>query len=293
MNHTLLESKTISPLWAQVQQMDSIIKRGSAHFEYDKGIRITLDSSANIEQIANLAMSLKSWRKGPFFIDTLFIDSEWRSFIKWDFLRPYIHIENVHIADVGCNNGFYMFAMNKQNPKSITGFDPSGLFFCQFQFINHFLDLPITYELLGIDDIRHYPKKFDVIFCLGVLYHRTDVLGALKSLAQGLQKGGILILDSLIIDSLLEVALCPKESYAKMSNVYFIPSIKTMQGWLERCGFCDIELLGVIPTTTNEQRKTQWIDSLSLESFLDPNDSSRTIEGYIAPQRGYFKARRK
>ena len=291
--NALLESKNVAPLWQQVKEMDSIIKKGSGTFTYDDGIRITLPKDANLDSITELAKSLKSWRKGPFYINDLFIDSEWRSFIKWDFLAPFVNLDGANIADIGCNNGFYMFAMHTLKPKSITGFDPSGLFFCQFNFINHFLDLPIKYELLGVQDLNNYHQKFDVIFCLGVLYHRSDVFATLKSLASALEKGGELIIDTLVIESDLEIALSPSQTYAKMSNVYLIPSIKTMQNWLLRCGFCDVEILGVVKTTTQEQRKTDWINSLSLESFLDSSDENKTIEGYPAPRRGYFKAKRK
>ena len=43
-------------------------------------------------------------------------------------------------------------------------------------------------------------------------------------------------------------------------------------------------------TELNEQRKTEWIDTQSLEDFLDPNDPQKTVEGYPAPKRVYIKA---
>ena len=46
-----------------------------------------------------------------------------------------------------------------------------------------------------------------------------------------------------------------------------------------------------MPTTTQEQRQTPWVDSQSLESFLQ-QDKSLTIEGYQAPVRGYFKLKK-
>ena len=188
-----------------------------------------------------------------------------------------------------------MFEMLKHHPHSITGFDPSGLFKCQFDFINHFIKAPITFELLGVENLSQYAQTqdsaFDVIFCLGVLYHRTDPIRTLKTLYASLKNGGELILDTLIFDSPLEICLCPKVSYAKMSNVYFIPSISALQGWCERAKFENFELLYLKPTTTQEQRKTQWVDSLSLESFLDSHQK-QTIEGYPAPKRGYFKMKK-
>ena len=73
-----------------------------------------------------------------------------------------------------------------------------------------------------------------------------------------------------------------------MSNVYFIPSLEVLKGWCERAGFGSFEILGMQQTTTQEQRKTPWIDTLSLEDFLD-SQSVLTIEGYPPPLRGYFR----
>lgn len=186
-----------------------------------------------------------------------------------------------------------MFEMLSHSPKSITGFDPYALFKCQFDFINHFAKTPIVYEMLGIEHLQYYPQKFDVIFCMGVLYHRTDPISTLKTLAKALKNGGEVILDTLILQSSEEIALCPKESYAKMSNAYFIPSPLALEGWCQRAGFESVVLLEMKQTQQNEQRKTQWIDTMSLEDFLNPNNPNQTIEGYQAPIRGYFKLKRK
>ena len=86
-----------------------------------------------------------------------------------------------------------------------------------------------------------------------------------------------------------DFALCPKNSYSKISNIYFVPTVGALQNWCERAKFRDFEILAQKPTDPNEQRKTEWIDGQSLENFLDPHDSSRTIEGYPAPQRIYVR----
>lgn len=301
-----------------------------------------------LDLLALLALELKGWRKGPFTLKSptraLHIDSEWQSQIKWNLLAPHFMTcvrdltsggKALRIADVGCNNGFYMLAMHamlqthfaqSHTPESsakessaryeIIGFDPSALFFCQFSLLQQLTRAPLRYELLGVQDLIAYTSakaaKFDVLFCLGVLYHRSDVFATLKSLAQSLHKGGVAFIDTLIFDPAsllsshapqessplpqplreLDLVLSVRGSYAKMSNVYFLPTLRALEGWCERCGFVDMELLAVMPTTTQEQRKTRWIDSLSLESFLDPDDESKTIEGYPAPKRAYIKIRR-
>ena len=286
-----LLAKNIAPLIEKINALPS----PQTSLELTESVKINF-SSINKEQskqILDCALSLKPWRKGPFELGELRIESEWNSSIKWNLLTPHLDLEGKDIADIGCNNGYYMFQMLSHSPKSITGFDPYALFKCQFDFINHFAKTPIVYEMLGIEHLELYDKKFDVVFCMGVLYHRTDPIAMLKSLAKSLKSKGEVILDTLILQSQEDIALCPKGSYAKMSNAYFIPSPSALQGWCERAGFGSIELLEIKQTQSNEQRKTPWIDTMSLGDFLSPADLNLTIEGYQAPVRGYFKLKRK
>ncbi len=268
----------------------------------DIDANITIDDIVTIEipnittelkqKIEKVAIMLKPWRKGPFKIDNLFIDSEWQSFIKYNLLKPHFDIKDKIVGDIGCNNGYYLFRMLEEKPKKLIGFDPSNLFFTQFSFINHFVKSEIVYEMLGVEHVGMYEHKFDTLFCLGVLYHRSDPISTLKSLYQGLNSGGELILDTFIIDGEDDIALTPLERYSKIPNIYFIPTVNALKNWCYRAGFKSIELLEIKTTDLKEQRKTQWIDSQSLEDFLDPNDSNLTVEGYPAPKRAYIRAKK-
>ena len=60
--------------------------------------------------------------------------------------------------------------------------------------------------------------------------------------------------------------------------------------WLEKMRFCEIRVIDVSTTTTEEQRSTDWMKFQSLQDFLDPNDSSKTVEGYPAPMRAVITA---
>lgn len=244
------------------------------------------------ETIKQCALALKPWRKGPFEVFGTFIDTEWQSFIKYNLLEPYFNLEGKVVGDIGCNNGYYLFRMLSQQPKKLVGFDPSALYKTQFDFINHFMKSEIVYEMLGVEHLPAYEHKFDMLFCLGVLYHRSDPVQTLKALYQGLNPNGELILDTFMIDGESPVALCPATSYSKIPNVYFVPTIPALTNWLERAKFRDIELLEIKKTDANEQRKTEWIYGESLEHFLDPTNPELTIEGFPAPKRVYIKAKR-
>lgn len=250
---------------------------------------VAIAADVDPKQIYETAKMLMPWRKGPFSVGELFIDTEWKSNIKYNLLRKHFNLKDKKVADIGCNNGYYMFRMLEEEPKLLVGFDPSPLYKTQFDFINHFVKSSIVYELLGVEHLEFYDQKFDTIFCLGVLYHRSDPVAMLKSLYKGLESQGEVILDTFYIDGDDEIALCPEASYSKIPNIYFVPTIKALKNWSLRAGFDQFEVLETMITNEGEQRKTEWIEGQSLEDFLDPNDKTKTVEGYPAPQRVYVR----
>ena len=70
-----------------------------------------------------------------------------------------------------------------------------------------------------------------------------------------------------------------------------MPTLSALENWCERAKFKDFVLLDTKATDLNEQRKTQWIDGESLGNFLDPDDKTKTIEGYPAPKRAYVRVK--
>ncbi|MDN5106447.1 tRNA 5-methoxyuridine(34)/uridine 5-oxyacetic acid(34) synthase CmoB [Aliarcobacter butzleri] len=286
--------KNVEPWFLQLKEACKIEK---SNLKIDYGDWFSIGNRADLsdeeyEIIVQTAKKLIPWRKGPFKIFDLEIDSEWQSNIKYNLIRPYFNLKDKVVADIGCNNGYYMFRMLEDCPKRLIGFDPSPLTLHQFEFVNHFVKSDIVYEMLGVEHLEFYNHKFDFIFMLGVLYHRPDPVGTLKSLARGLNSKGEILIDTFMIDGDDEICLTPNKRYSKIPNIYFIPTIPALKNWLERAGFENIEVLATTVTTSEEQRKTPWSFDESLEDFLDPNDSSKTVEGYPAPKRVYVKARK-
>lgn len=173
------------------------------------------------------------------------------------------------------------------------GIDPMQLFLCQFEAVRKLLGGDRRAHLLPLG-IEQLPTlaAFDTVFSMGVLYHRRSPLDHLYQLKNQLVSGGELLLETLVIEGDEQQALIPGERYAQMRNVYFIPSAAMLIRWLEKCGFCDVRLVDQCPTRVEEQRRTDWMTSESLADFLDPADARKTIEGYPAPLRAAFIARK-
>ncbi|WP_456391475.1 tRNA 5-methoxyuridine(34)/uridine 5-oxyacetic acid(34) synthase CmoB [Nitratifractor sp.] len=288
--HRWLRWKNIAPL---VEAIDVLPEPVVTRRSYEDVVTAELDPDyetrwgAEIEKTARMLMP---WRKGPFRLGRLLIDSEWQSQIKYNLLCPHFDLRDKMVGDIGCNNGYYLYRMLAQKPAKLVGFDPSALYYSQFRFLERFFGSGISYELLGVEHLEYYEEPFDTLFCLGVLYHRSDPVSTLKSLKKGLKKGGELFLDTFMIEGEEEICLTPAGRYSKIPNIYFIPTISALKNWCHRAGFGSVEVLAVKSTDRTEQRKTEWIATQSLEDFLDPEDPTRTVEGYPAPKRVYIRA---
>ena len=201
-------------------------------------------------------------------------------------------INNKKVLDIGCGNGYHLFCMLASGAKLALGIDPTLLFFYQFQLINRFLpDLPI--HLLPLRG-EHLPAfgSFDTVFSLGVLYHRRNPIDHLTELLGFLNSGGEVVLETLVVDGDANTVLVPEDRYAKMSNVWFLPSPDALEIWMSRAGFKHVRVVDINQTSIEEQRATEWMTFHSLADFLDPLDSNQTFEGYPAPKRALVIAQK-
>lgn len=237
-------------------------------------------------------MGLHPWRKGPFRLFGLHIDTEWRSDWKWDRLEPHLApLKNRHILDVGCGNGYHCLRLYGAGAARVVGIDPSAKFIFQFSALKRYCpDIPVDVLPLGIEHVPDDLKAFDTVLSMGVIYHRRDPVQHVRELLGCLKPGGQLVLETLIVDDSFGSELVPKTRYGKMRNVWSVPSPALVLDWLSAAGAREPRLVNRAITTAGEQRATDWMHFESLADFLDPVDSSRTIEGYPAPERAIFVA---
>lgn len=247
-------------------------------------------------QLLNALQKLIPWRKGPFSIDGIDIDAEWRSDYKWLRIAPYLdNLKYQRILDVGCGNGYFMYRMLEQQPELLLGIDPSPRFVVQFYMIKKLLRMhaqwrdPAIHLLpIGIENIPDRLEAFDRVLSMGVLYHRKSPIDHISQCFDALKAGGQLILETLVVED--RALLFPQNRYAAMPNVWFIPSVDILVHWIERCKFIDVNVRDITTTSTDEQRQTRWMKYHSLANFLDNKNPKLTIEGYPAPIRATITA---
>jgi len=250
-------------------------------------------SETDRRQLKEQLLQLHPWRKGPFNLFGIHIDAEWRSDLKWARLQNHIDLKDKSVLDVGCGNGYYLYRMLGAGAKTAVGIDPFLLYVMQCQAVNKYIR---TYKAavlpLGVDDVPPGCGCFDAVFSMGLLYHRRDIKAHLADLLGFLKPGGQLILETIVLDTPGDDLLIPEGRYAKMHNVWNIPSSTRLEKWLIEAGFAEVQRIDLTKTTATEQRRTDWMTFESLADFLDPHDNTKTIEGHPAPVRAVLLAQK-
>lgn len=257
-------------------------------FERWRDIVAALPAAANDQAtLRELLLGLSPWRKGPFDVRGIEIDAEWRSDLKWARLADAIQpLDDRYVLDIGCGNGYYAREMRQAGASIVVGVDPTLLYVMQFLAVNSFERDIRTFVLpVRLDELPPARNAFDTTFSMGVLYHRRSPVDHLQQLRATLRPGGQLVLETIYVPGEESYACTPKNRYARMRNVWLLPTIAELTTWLERTGYRDIELIDTSITTTDEQRSTDWMTFESLREALDPDDPSRTVEGWPAPHR--------
>lgn len=252
-------------------------------------------SASEKETLTTALQEFIPWRKGPFSVFGIGIDAEWRSEKKWARVKEHLpDLEGKVIADIGCNNGYYMFRMAEHNPALVLGLEPSVQHYYCFKALNSIVNQEnLEIDLLGVEHLPYFQESFDVLFLMGIIYHRPSPVDTLRDILISLKPGGTLILETQGIPGESPVALFPDKTYAKVPGTYFVPTGSCLINWLKKAGFVDCELFYSHPMSSAEQRATDWMSFESYEDFIDSNNPELTIEGYPAPHRFFVKANKK
>ena len=289
-------------------ESDSAFLRSISTDTVSVDIQNTIPAGAATD-LLNSLKQLRPWRKGPYRIGGIHIDTEWRSDWKWQRLEPHIsRLNGKRVLDVGCGNGYHGWRMRGAGASLVLGIDPSALFLVQFCALQQFMSerafqmLPMKMEALP-----EHLAAFDSVFSMGVLYHRRDHQAHLQELQGAMRPGAELILETLIIPGEGKQLITPATMepgadgslkpvthgrYARMRNVWALPSADLLVDWVAEAGFMDIRIVDVNQTSLDEQRTTDWMPFESLAEALDPSRPGYTIEGWPAPSRALLIAKR-
>ena len=260
-------------------------------------IQIGNPKEINLSQLKILEkglLNLRPWRKGPFNIFGLEVDSEWRSEKKWQRIEDYLpKIKGMRIGDIGCSNGYYSYKLLKLEPELIVGMDKTSLFIIQFlatkfyaKQIQELIILPCSAEEFNPEFI-----DFDLLLSMGILYHAKNPSNHLASLQRLVKKNGYIILETIISNLKQNINIEKNQTYAGMSNIGTIFTKDNLIKLLNVSGFKNIQVINDSFTNISEQRTTKWMQGKSLSDFILSNGD--TLEGYPPVCRTIFIAQKK
>lgn len=281
--------------WDSLSEEIRTIRFSGAALSVDDGTVCLSGSYATDADAAlagSVARKLIPWRKGPFRLNDLFIDAEWRSGMKWNRLAPDMpDLKGKTVADVGCNNGYYLYRIAEAGAARVIGFDPTLKYYLQYQLIAaHAPALPIEFMMKGWQALVEYESHFDIVFLMGINYHDREPLNIYDAVLRALRPGGLLICESVVVNFPERLSIYPAGKYAGIGGVYAIPTPSALSADLAAAGFTDVRVQHVHAMTSAEQRAAEFSPQKSLGDFV--REDGRSIEGYPPLYRAAVLARK-
>ena len=176
------------------------------------------------------------------------------------------------------------------------GIDPVLPFAAQYELIQRASGLKnIKFDLFGVEHVEEWKENWDCIFHMGIVYHHRHPIQQLIDIRESLVPGGIAFLETIGIPGEESYALFPEDRYARMGNVWFVPTMSCFINWAKKARLINVEIVADTLLTDDEQRKTPWCPPpfQSLNDSLDPQDPTKTVEGHPAPRRFLIKVQKK
>jgi len=204
---------------------------------------------------------------------------------KWDFILKCmqdVDFEQKRVLDVGCRDGLFSFEAEKKGAREIIGIDNDLSKGAVELLIPHFQSKLKMYEMNLYDLTPEEFGQFDIVMCLGVLYHLRYPFWGLKKLADCLSDGGILLLESgVLVSKYLEdqdVLYCPveKSPYEATSCTFF-----------NRCGLettmrsLKFELLDYRTIERRQREPSRGIAGIFKHRLLSVHSALRTARQYF------------
>lgn len=92
------------------------------------------------------------------------------------------NLKNMSVLDLGCNAGYFSIKSKERGAKYVCGIDCNELYIKQAKFCAEAKNLDIEYFKMDVGAISNLNRKFNVVLCIGLLYHLTDLHNAIKAI---------------------------------------------------------------------------------------------------------------
>jgi len=103
---------------------------------------------------------------------------------RWLAIEPFVgDLSGKTVLDIGCNAGFFAMRLKERGASRVVGIDIDPTALRQARFLSNRFGLDIELQHRSAYDIIEL-GHFDIVLCLGVLYHLRHPLLALDNIAQ-------------------------------------------------------------------------------------------------------------
>lgn len=153
------------------------------------------------------------------------------------FELPLTAIEHKGVLDIGCWTGGLSLILSKFGGNVIAIDDARRYVHALTYLIDSFGLENLTCRTLSLYDLEQASLKpnFDIVFLLGVIYHLSDPIIALRRIYNILKPGAWLCLESMSINS--DQPICEYKGPSVYGLNWFVPAPKTIFQWLKDTGF--------------------------------------------------------
>lgn len=194
-----------------------------------------------------------------------YLDDNHRS--RWAMIEPELRATfdgrwpSVRALDIACNEGWWSVQAAKLGAGEVIGFDAREFCIERAEFVQAQLGLEnVEFRVGNIHklDLRQY-GQFDVVFCLGLIYHLEDPMGAIRQLRAltrelcvietEVARPTTITIDRGPADGLLTTdeafVFMPEPEYkwnplASVTGAAVVPTLAALKAMLTLAGFTDI-----------------------------------------------------
>lgn len=105
---------------------------------------------------------------------------------RWEAVRPAFPatFKGKSVLDLGCNAGFFSFIAAERGAARVCGVDYNEKFVEQARFANEVRGDNVEFHVGGVTPLNFKRNTFDVTLCIGLLYHVTDIMGAIMEIGR-------------------------------------------------------------------------------------------------------------
>lgn len=183
------------------------------------------------------------------------------------------------VLEIACNAGFDSFFINLRGPREYLATDPDPICHQQALLLNSVYRTGIEFRRLAWQELSSAVHgTFDLVVCIGLLYHEPSPMELLAKMEQLTAPGGAVILETLVLATEVRAPLAKfiETTYRGDPSVWWIPTTTCVEGLVRAAGFSEVQL-------THKM----------LDASLNPLDPTRTIEGWPSEALAYFLAQKK